>query len=477
MYNSCVSTYVYVIYVHIFFRGKKHEIIAAVYAKRKNLEVAGNLSISLPNLSTADNRQPAPVGFDLDEANDTSVKFSSSFADGLPRLMTRRGAICGDDLTQVQHVFPAAPGVRRAPRAGAGAATGGADSLSVASAASRLSFRHSIDSNMSIQPSEMDHLRKLYGKSGKKSKLFSSSRMRRLRRQWSISSYSIDSQGGDVSNASNSSIGQILPAITKEFHNFASSSSEGGGGGSGQVREGEDGIELRKVKRRKASPPLPVEDSLQRVKDRLAALGTSTEASVATQAPGKSDKGQSVSVQTSLTDLSIAAAAALSPTPTLPAQGSVRTVATVGTQYDPPVEGEPASGSSNRGHVEPVVHILAPPSSSSQESSSVPSSGFEPDRRGEKVHRRKDVAVVGSGGSPSHRHYRVAPSEPLPLPQLLRPSAPLIEVHNTARRGGISHEVGAGGLLSRGEVVTAMSSAFPALPSVSPPLVDTSSTS
>ena len=90
------------------FRGKKHKIIAAVFANRQNLQMSGRLSVSLPSLTS---NHGTPIGFDQfeDKSNATSREFSSAFAATLPRLVTRRGAICGDDLMQVLHAFPRPP--------------------------------------------------------------------------------------------------------------------------------------------------------------------------------------------------------------------------------------------------------------------------------------------------------------------------------------------------------------------------------
>ena len=253
----------------------------------------------------------------------------------------------------------------------------------------------------------------------------------------SVSSYSVGTNG-EMSTASNSSVGRVFPAITVDRRNSTVSSSSGGDA----FEDGERGIRLKRVRQRKNSPTRKVDDSYQEVKKRLANLHTSTEASVtATQVPEKADKGSNtISVQTSLTDLSIA-----------PAQTPVQTLlsCSVGTQYDPPVQnpseniitavtsdtGTPSA--SQRIPLEPEIHVVAPaPSSSSQESGSVPSA-----------------------------FPRLLPS--------LRRSGPVVELHNTGRRGAVMLDEAAL-IIARGAVVTPPG--FASI-SLSPPLVDTSSTS
>lgn len=68
---------------------KKHKVIAQAFAKRKNFNKAGRLSISFHNT----HEDPVGLNFDLNSA--ASQDFSSAWAAALPKLVTRRGALVG----------------------------------------------------------------------------------------------------------------------------------------------------------------------------------------------------------------------------------------------------------------------------------------------------------------------------------------------------------------------------------------------
>ncbi|XP_011868773.1 PREDICTED: protein smoothened isoform X2 [Vollenhovia emeryi] len=68
-------------------RLSKHKLIAHVFAKRKTLNKAGRLSISFHN-THAD-----PVGLNFDLNSGVSQDFSTTWADALPKLVMRRGAL------------------------------------------------------------------------------------------------------------------------------------------------------------------------------------------------------------------------------------------------------------------------------------------------------------------------------------------------------------------------------------------------
>lgn len=114
----------------------KHKLISKAFAKRKEFENRGRLSISFHNEHTD------PVGFNLDiDSAKGSYDFSSTWANNLPRFVTRRGALTCAATSSSQN---------------------GARKNSVDSEIS-LSFRHvsvesrrnSIDSQISVKIAEM----------------------------------------------------------------------------------------------------------------------------------------------------------------------------------------------------------------------------------------------------------------------------------------------------------------------------------
>jgi hypothetical protein len=143
---------------------KKHKVIQQVYANRQRLAETGRLSVSLPSLSCAQGNNPVDLRILKHINTDTSNDFDTSFAMALPRLVQRRNAVCGAEMMGLEQ-----------SRTG----TSLSRSQSMISVASRqfssaggggeASRRRSFDSQMSIQPSELEYLQSIYDK-GKKQK-------------------------------------------------------------------------------------------------------------------------------------------------------------------------------------------------------------------------------------------------------------------------------------------------------------------
>ncbi|XP_066992573.2 protein smoothened isoform X2 [Anabrus simplex] len=120
-------------------RLKKHKVIAQAFAKRKNFNSAGRLSISFHS------SHEDPVGLNFDMISVASQDLSSTWAAALPKLMTRRGALID-------------------------AATGSISSQRRNSLDSEISYsvrrvsvesrRHSLDSQVSVQIAEVTATRK-----------------------------------------------------------------------------------------------------------------------------------------------------------------------------------------------------------------------------------------------------------------------------------------------------------------------------
>ncbi|KAG8224389.1 hypothetical protein J437_LFUL016392 [Ladona fulva] len=124
-------------------RLQKHKVIARAFAKRKELDQVGRLSISFHTT----HEDPVGLEFDLNSVGAASGDLSSAWAAALPHLVMRRGAIAG----------------------GAGLGLGGGNSFSsqvrrnsmdseISYSVRRLSVesrRHSLDSQVSVQISEV----------------------------------------------------------------------------------------------------------------------------------------------------------------------------------------------------------------------------------------------------------------------------------------------------------------------------------
>ncbi len=474
------------------YRGKKHKIISQAYEQRNKLEDDGQLSISLPasDVEDASAFRAAATGlegFGGSRDGDTSDGFGESFAAALPRLISRRGAVCGDDITQIQHVFPAAP--TEEERVAARSAAG--DAVSVAS--STVSRAPSV---LSIQPRELEELRRMYGDTLKgkrnnngrrrsKRDFFSSGgtkanrKMKRLKR--TLSNVSVSSLASSVSNSSS----MMFPAITgvRGPPSLAASSSMSDVSVAGGF-EGENGIELRVMRRLR--PSSPNSESVARVRERLALANLSTDASAAAgdlidgasalppplPLASRDKEITTVSVQTSFTDLSVVGGLN-SPSPPLPPQKPSQV--TVGTQYEE-IEDSPdlkrssqkkSSKQKQHLHLEPKIHVLnvasGPPSSSTSQTT--------------------DSSELTSAAKDSRRLLFsaaavVPPFATAPLPPL--PPIPAMDAYNQERRGGCDY--GRRGMpLNIGSGPAPHSSspyfAVPPLNSGVPPLVETSSTS
>ena len=184
----------------------RHRLIQQGYTNRRGLAETGRLSISLPSLSVAQNN---PVDlYALRHLADSADEFSTSFARALPRLVQRRNAIF-DDGTGLERPVSSASCLSR--------------SQSVISYGSRqislIDRRRSFDSQLSIQPSELDHLQNIYDKGRKKKKRskrfpWNHGNKSKVKRRYSTASRnSMTSNGGD---SLASQFSQVLPAVTKE---------------------------------------------------------------------------------------------------------------------------------------------------------------------------------------------------------------------------------------------------------------------
>ena len=189
----------------------RHRLVQQGYANRQGLAETGRLSMSLPSLSVAHNN---PVDlYALRHLADSDDDFSTSFARALPRLVQRRNAICGsgDGMGLERPASSASAGLSR--------------SHSMISYGSRqislIDRRRSFDSQLSIQPSELDHLQNIYDRGRKKKKSKRNFFGRKLRRRYSAASRnSMTSNGGD---SIASQFSRVLPAVTKEPPKMAES--------------------------------------------------------------------------------------------------------------------------------------------------------------------------------------------------------------------------------------------------------------
>ncbi len=364
--------------VHGRHHGKKHELIKEAYARRDEFARSGRLSMSLPSLNVAGDAAgggpslfPVDMQFYMNETGATSTSFDTSFAAALPRLMGRRNAIAfdGDDDTALRR------------QASSRYSLHSISNISVG--------KHSLDSNLSIQPSELEHLRQFYSSHKRKGKKhskrnFFNRNSSRLRRRLSLSSR----------NDSESSVSQISSAFSMT----------------------DGAIELKKIRksdRRKSS------SSFSEVKARLALLNTSTES-----ARLENKKySHSANVQTSMSDLSVAV---ISP----PAMVSIA------TQYDPPT-GISSSNSSSTNqqhhlplrHLEPnVIRISVP----SEDTSSSLERDFQSSTH-KLLRLASSIGASGSGGKENNANSSVATTSTTLLS--LRP--PHLELHNRDRRGAV----------------------------------------
>lgn len=170
-------------------RIRKHKIIAQAFAKRRDLNHMGRMSISIH--STHDD----PVGFNLGDLNSAaSNDVSSAWAAAIPKFVTRRGAIVG---------AAGAFGLRR----------NSLDSEISMSAVRRISVesrRHSFDSQYSIHSTQqtaavdLEKLTRLHYRQGGRKRTLLRGRKMALRRRGSVTSQASTTIGS-----------QILPAITK----------------------------------------------------------------------------------------------------------------------------------------------------------------------------------------------------------------------------------------------------------------------
>ena len=172
-------------------RIRKHKIIAQAFAKRRDLNHMGRMSISIH--STHDD----PVGFgNLDLNSAASNDVSSAWAAAIPKFVTRRGAIVG---------AAGAFGLRR-NSLDSEISMSAVRRISVESRASQ-SRRHSFDSQYSVhsqQTTDLERLTRLHFRhGGRKRNILRGGRKMALRRRGSITSQA-SSKGS-----------QILPAITK----------------------------------------------------------------------------------------------------------------------------------------------------------------------------------------------------------------------------------------------------------------------
>ena len=198
-------------------RIRKHKIIAQAFAKRRDLNHRGRMSISIH--STHDD----PVGFNIDLNSAASNDVSSAWAAAIPKFVTRRGAIVG---------AAGAFGLRR----------NSLDSETSVSAVRRISIaesgqsrRHSFDSHQSQYSihsqagMDLERLTRLHMRHGGRKRTMLRGRKLAMRRRGSITSQA-SSKGsqilpaitklalrrrGSVTSQASSKGSQILPAITK----------------------------------------------------------------------------------------------------------------------------------------------------------------------------------------------------------------------------------------------------------------------
>ncbi|KAI9560873.1 hypothetical protein GHT06_011827 [Daphnia sinensis] len=200
-------------------RIRKHKIIAQAFAKRRDLNHMGRMSISIH--STHDD----PVGFgNLDLNSAASNDVSSAWAAAIPKFVTRRGAIVG---------AAGAFGLRR-NSLDSEISMSAVRRISVESRASQ-SRRHSFDSQYSVhsqQTTDLERLTRLHFRHGgrKRNNMLRGGRKMALRRRGSITSQAsskgsqilpaitklaLRNRRGSITSLASSKGSQILPAITK----------------------------------------------------------------------------------------------------------------------------------------------------------------------------------------------------------------------------------------------------------------------
>lgn len=212
-------------------RIRKHKIIAQAFAKRKDLNHMGRMSISIQ--STHDD----PVGFgnlnDLNSAASNDV--SSAWAAAIPKFVTRRGAIVG---------AAGAFGLRR-NSLDSEISMSAVRRISVESRASQ-SRRHSFDSQYSVhshQTTDLERLTRLHFRhGGRKRNMLRGGRKMALRRRGSVTSQAsskgsqilpaitklaLRTRRGSITSVASSKGSQILPAITKRRDQIAPIGSVG----------------------------------------------------------------------------------------------------------------------------------------------------------------------------------------------------------------------------------------------------------
>ena len=167
---------------------KKHKVIAQAFAKRKNFNNAGRLSISFRNT------HEDPVGLNINLDSVASQDVSSAWAAALPKLVTRRGALVGVTTASVSSTN------RR---------NSGDSEISVSMRRFSVeSRRNSVDSQISVQYAEVKATRKVPG-----------SRNRRTKRRRDFSKSSSHKVGplfrrGSTTSQESQLGAQILSALT-----------------------------------------------------------------------------------------------------------------------------------------------------------------------------------------------------------------------------------------------------------------------
>jgi len=193
---------------------KKHQMIAQAFSKRREIQDHGRLSLTLQSA------HPDPVGIHVELGDESSGEVSSTWAAALPYLVQRRGAICGVEQLGLGRMNLWESG-------------NSSVSQSVSVMSTRFGWldsrQQSVDSQQSIQISDLDRLQRIYDKSIKKSKrkrqrAFFNEHAKKMRpwsrfsRRGSMSSRrdsSVSKYDSSFSRNSDTSINsQILPAIT-----------------------------------------------------------------------------------------------------------------------------------------------------------------------------------------------------------------------------------------------------------------------
>lgn len=179
---------------------RKHELIAQAFAKRQDLQTQGRLSL------TFQSAHEDPMGMNVSLNSATSGEFSSTWAAALPHLIQRRGAMCGAEQLGLQ-------------RRNSMESINSNFSQSVSIRSGRFSWldsrRQSTDSQ-SIQQTDLDRLQVIYDESINKGKKRSKRNFFKAHagkvRPWSRFSSRRNSTASR--NSDNSSVSQVLPAIT-----------------------------------------------------------------------------------------------------------------------------------------------------------------------------------------------------------------------------------------------------------------------